>query len=135
MHWVLRVTGTSTSEAETDLSLLWYVASPDENFASFDAESNSVTGSHVSVDKTFWLSYIDSIQNQNADYSDGLGNTYLYNATYFNALTIDEGDNYNADKYFFNELKTAISTTPPHLANADSLYRAETAYSGNLVTV
>lgn len=131
---MLRVTGSSTSDnVNSDLSLLWYVAH--EHYATFDSESNSICGAHESEGRNFWLSYKDDSKNVNMTYQDELGNEYLYDATYFNALTVDEGDIYDAKKYFFNELKDNVSTTPPHLANADSLYRAETALSGNLVTI
>jgi hypothetical protein len=48
---------------------------------------------------------------------------------------VDERDQYNPKKYFFNELKDVVSTTPAHLADAASLYREDNAFSGNLITV
>ena len=58
-----------------------------------------------------------------------------YSSNYFYALTIDEQDQYDAKKYYYNEMKDTLSTTPTHLFDPDSLYRAETAYSGNLVVM
>ena len=46
MHWVLRVSGLETDDSDSDLSLLWYVASADGQDATFDSLSNSVTGMH-----------------------------------------------------------------------------------------
>ena len=66
MHWVLRVEGLVTDDEESDLSLMWYVASADGYEATFDSISNSITGLHESAEKNFWLSYIDSDLNQNA---------------------------------------------------------------------
>jgi hypothetical protein len=50
-------------------------------------------------------------------------------------LYIDEHDQYDPKKYFFNELKDCVRTTPPHLADSNSLYREDNTYSGILVTV
>ena len=49
MHWVLRVSGLATDESDSDLSLLWYVASADGHDATFDSLSDSVTGIHEST--------------------------------------------------------------------------------------
>lgn len=56
-----------------------------------------------------------------------------YTANYFLAFNIDENDQYDAKKYFFNECKDKVGTMPPTLFDPTSLYRAETSYSGNLV--
>ena len=135
-HWILRVEGSARVGAETDdLSLMWYVATAEGFTATFDTASSGVNGYHESVGQTFWLNHQDAAGNVNAEYSDDRGNTYVYGSDYFTALTVDEGDNYNPKKYFFDELKDAVGTTPPHLADPNSLYRAETAFTGNLVTV
>ncbi len=81
------------------------------------------------------MAFQDSTSNLNAEYEDDLGNMYLYNSTYYSALYIDEFDQYNPKKYLFNELKDAVRTTPPHLADANSLYREDNTFSGSLVTV
>lgn len=114
---------------------MWYVAVPDETMATFDPISGSIYGTHDSVAKDYWLSYQDSSDNKNAVYKDELGNTYLYNSTYYSALYIDEHDQYDPKKYFFNELKDCVRTTPPHLADSNSQYREDNTFSGILVTV
>lgn len=120
--------------SQEDLSLIWYVASPDDGSATFDFTSGSIYGDHNSQDKQFWVSFQDSEDNEPATYTDGLGNLYTYDSTYFSALTVDEHDQYNPKKYFFNELKDTVRTTPPHLADSASLYREDNAFSGNLIT-
>ena len=57
----------------------------------------------------------------------------MFDADYFYALTVDEQDNYDPKKYYYNEVKDAVKTVPPHLFDPSSLYRAETAFSGNMV--
>ena len=118
------------------MSLLWYVASSnDQNYSTFDPQTGSVYGYHASQAKTFWLTPHSHPQNVSPVYKDSSGNSYKYDSTYYSALNIDESDQYQADKYFYNELKDAVRTTPPHLADAASLYREENTFSGNLVTV
>ncbi len=56
-----------------------------------------------------------------------------YAADYFLAYNIDEGDQYDAKKYFFDECKDKVDTTPPTLFDPSALYRAETSFTGNLV--
>lgn len=112
---------------------MWYVSSPDDVRASFDSKSGSITGKHGSVDKDFWLSIQDE-GSKYATYSDGLGNDYYYNSTYYSALTVDEKDQYDPKKYFFNEVKDEVRTTPPHLFDSGALYREDNTFSGNLIT-
>jgi hypothetical protein len=81
------------------------------------------------------MSIEDAKTNKAAIYTDELGNFYEYDSTYFSALTVDENDQYNPKKYFFNELKDTVRTTPSHLFDSGSLYREDNAFSGNLVTV
>jgi len=63
-----------------------------------------------------------------------LNNKYTYGSIYYSALMVDEHDQYDPKKYFYNELKDAVKTTPPHLADSGSLYREENVYAGNLIT-
>ena len=56
-----------------------------------------------------------------------------YTANYFLAYTVDENDQYDAKKYYYEECKDKVDTTPPTLFNPDSLYRSETSYTGNLI--
>ena len=79
-------------QGQSDLSLLWYVSSPDGAFSTFDHITGSVFGDHQSQDKQYWLSIEDSVDNKSAVYTDGLGNFYDYNSTYFSALSVDEFD-------------------------------------------
>jgi len=46
-------------------------------------------------------------------------------------------DEYNPKKYFHNEEKGygVGGGLPPHLTDPSSLYRSETAYSGNMIMV
>ena len=74
---------------QNDLSLMWYVASPDETMGTFDPITGSIFGNHDSVANDYWLSYKDSASNLNALYHDELGNSYLYDSTYYSALYID----------------------------------------------
>ena len=90
---------------------------------------------HDSVGSQYWLGFADSLDDKSATYDDGRSNLYTYDSTYFSALTVDERDQYNPKKYFFNELKDVVSTTPAHLVDAASLYREDNAFSGNLITV
>ena len=114
---------------------MWYVASPDEAFSTFDQITGSIYGDHASTEMQYWLGVVDAETNVAATYTDGLGNHYEYNSTYFSALQIDEHDQYEPKKYFFNELKDTVRTTPPHLFDSASLYREDNSFSGNLVTV
>jgi hypothetical protein len=101
---------------------MWYVASPDMHMATY--EEGNIKGFHESVNKEFYLSFEEDKSNRYATYTDGRNNTYSYSADYFFALTIDEQDTYDAKKYLFNELHNNIGTTPPHLFDPKSLYRA-----------
>ena len=56
-----------------------------------------------------------------------------YTANYFLAYTVDEEDQYDAKKYYNNECKDKVDTTPPTLFDPSSLYRSETSYTGNLI--
>ena len=49
------------------------------------------------------------------------------------AYTVDENDQYDAKKYYFEECKDKVDTTPPTLFDPSSLYRSETSYTGNLI--
>lgn len=71
--------------------------------------------------------------NKSASYINGEGESLTYDANYFLAFNVDEEDQYDAKKYFFNECKNKVDTTPPTLFDPNSLYRAETAMLGNLV--
>lgn len=135
-HWILRVEGESWSESgETnddyqDLSMLWYLATDDAALATFNTD-------HISgADSTYgeyFLSYNEPESNKNASYIDGQGNTVTYTANYFLAYTVDEEDQYDAKKYYNNECKDKVDTTPPTLFDPSSLYRSETSYTGNLI--
>jgi len=46
---------------------------------------------------------------------------------------VDEDDQYDAKKYYFEECKDKVDTTPPTLFDPSSLYRSETSYTGNLI--
>lgn len=134
-HWILRVAGESFSDMETssesnDLSLMWYLSTPDDSLATFDTDH--ISGADSSFGKYF-LAYNEPESNVNASYIDGGGNTVTYAANYFLAYTVDEEDQYDAKKYFFDECKDKVDTTPPTLFDPESLYRSETSYSGNLV--
>ena len=120
------------SNDQEDIALMWYVATPDDLTATF--ETDHITGSHPSR-STYQLAYIDKDTNVNPTYLDIQNNTVTYSADYFFALTIDEHDQYDAKKYYYNEMKDTLSTTPVHLFDPEDLYRAETAYSGNLVVM
>lgn len=98
--------------------------------ATFDTDH--IKGSDSSFGNYF-VSYNEPSSNSNASYINGQGDSLSYNADYFLAYTVDEGDQYDAKKYFFNECKDKVDTTPPTLFDPSALYRAETSYTGNLV--
>jgi len=109
---------------------MWYLSTPDDALATFDTDH--ITGSDTSFG-TYFLAYNEPDTNVSASYIDSEGNTLIYSANYFLAYTVDEEDQYDAKKYFFNECKDKVDTTPPTLFDPSSLYRSETSYSGNLV--
>ena len=111
---------------------MWYVATPDDLTATFN--QTHITGNHPSKG-TYQFCYNDKSSNKNPSYLNDQNVTEAYTANYFYALTLDENDQYDAKKYFYNEVKDKVGTTPPHLFDPESLYRAETAYSGNLVVM
>ena len=137
-YWILRVEGdyvappSGTSSEQNDTTIMWYVATPDATRASFD--TNHITGDHPSRG-TYQVAYNDAPGNKNPSYRDLQNVTETYDADYFFALTIDEYDQYDAKKYYYEEVKDVVSTTPAHLFDPEALYRAETAYSGNLVVM
>lgn len=71
---------------------MWYMASAESEEASFDPASGQIFGTHASVGKDFWFSYEDLETNRNFEYFDELGNSYIYNSTYYSAIYIDEHD-------------------------------------------
>jgi hypothetical protein len=101
-HWILRVTASIfpttgqddwTATSQNDLSLMWYVSSPDDVQATFDPTTGSVHGVHASHDnKEFWMSIQDASTNVSAVYTDELNNNYTYGSTYYSALMVDEHD-------------------------------------------
>jgi hypothetical protein len=109
---------------------MWYLSTPDDALATFDTDH--ITGSDTSFG-TYFLAYNEPDTNVNASYIDSEGNTLTYSSNYFLAYTVDEQDQYDAKKYFINECKNKVDTTPPTLFDPSSLYRSETSYSGNLV--
>ena len=109
---------------------MWYVSTPDDALATFDTDH--MTGSD-STNGSYFVSYNEPSTNKPATYTNGQGNPVSYTANYFLAFNVDEQDQYDAKKYFFNECKDKVDTTPPTLFDPTSLYRAETSYSGNLV--
>ena len=110
--------------------MLWYLATPNDEIATFDTD-------HISgTDKTYgkyFLAYNEPDSNKAASYIDDRGNVRNYTANYFLAYTVDEDDQYDAKKYYFDECKDKVDTTPPTLFDPSSLYRSETSYSGNLI--
>ena len=133
-RWVLRVEGQSTATSDdddySDLSFMWYLATPDDAMAVFDTDHMS---GQDSTHGTYFIAYNEPESNKSASYTDSQGNVVTYNSNYFLAYTIDEEDQYDAKKYFIDECKDKVGTTPPTLFDPDSLYRAETSYSGNLI--
>ena len=137
-HWILRVAGEGFTAAdavngdtdEQDLSLLWYLATPNDAMATFDTDH--IYGSDNSFG-SYFLSYNEPDTNKSASYVDSQGNTLEYTANYFLAYTVDEDDQYDAKKYYFEECKDKVDTTPPTLFDPSSLYRSETSYTGNLI--
>mmetsp|Transcript_589 Transcript_589/g.762 ORF Transcript_589/g.762 Transcript_589/m.762 type:complete len:156 (+) Transcript_589:471-938(+) len=109
---------------------MWYLATPDDALATFDTDH--ISGSDSTYGKYF-MAYNEPETNKPASYINGQGDSVSYTANYFLAFNIDEEDQYDAKKYFFNECKDKVDTTPPTLFDPTSLYRAETSYSGNLV--
>ena len=114
------------------MTFLWYVATPENTTASFDTDH--ITGDHPSKG-TYQLAYSDKDTNTNPSYINGHNVSIPYTANYFYALTIDEEDQYDAKKYYLDEVKNVVQETPASLFDPDSLYRAETAYEGNLVVM
>ena len=96
-HWILRVKGQSFASAETsgsvsdDISLMWYLSTPDDvdTFAKFDTDH--ITGSDSSFG-TYFLAYNEPDTNVSASYTDEQGNKIVYSANYFLAYTVDESD-------------------------------------------
>ena len=122
--------GRSIDDEYHDLSLMWYVATPDDALATFDTDH--ITGSESSYG-TYFLSYNEPNTNKPATYTNGQGSPVSYTSNFFLAFNVDQKDQYDAKKYFYNECKDKVGTTPPTLFDPESLYRAETSYSGNLV--
>lgn len=107
---------------------MWYLSTPEDSRASFD--DNHITGEHGEIGK-YYLSFQEGPANKNPGYKNLRNNTEVYDSDYFYALTIDQKDEYNPKKYYFQEVHDDVASTPHHLFDPKALYRAETAYSGN----
>lgn len=98
-HWVLRVEGeTYSSDTQSaagsddeyhDLSLMWYLSTPNDVLATFDTDF--ITGAD-STHGTYFVAYNEPTSNKNASYTDGQGNIRTYDANYFLAYNVDEDD-------------------------------------------
>ena len=111
-----------------DFALIWYVATPEADHATF--QTDHIYGVHGTVGP-YQLGFQESNTTKPATY-----NGAEFSSNYFAALTVDELDEYDAKKYFTNEIKDYGFWVPPHtLFDPDSLYRAGTPYSGNLVMI
>jgi Glycosyl hydrolase family 63 N-terminal domain/Glycosyl hydrolase family 63 C-terminal domain len=140
IRWALRIRGdyyqndddgNQDSESEThDLSLLWYVATPDNQTSSFVSSDQSVRGDHYKI----WIN--PSNNSSHPIYMNDRTNTpKVYNATYFAAFQVPPSQHYNPKPMLLQELRNPTSPLPPHLFDRESLYRAETARTGNQVVL
>jgi hypothetical protein len=136
-YWVVRVDGAFLGNATTthdDLSIVWYIATaPDQEVPLANFNQTYIWGEESTLNKKFYVNYNPSSDTQSAGYKDVHNKTIKYDDDYFYALTIDDEDQYDAYKYFNNELKDQVKTMPPHLFAAHDLYRAQTSMVGNLV--
>ena len=109
---------------------MWYLSTPDDYQATFSLDHmEGYQPSHGN----YQLGFKQSPTTSNPSYIDIEGNSVCYDSDYFYALYVDERDQYDARKYYYEEVKDVVSTTPAHLFDPTSLYRDETSYTGNLV--
>jgi mannosyl-oligosaccharide glucosidase len=134
-HWVLRVKGVNYYQDHEDtlddpesLSLLWYVATPDNLTATIDPTTNIICGNDYST------SIQHNINNTHPSYTDSRTNTsHVYNATYFGVFQVPYTQHFNPKPTIVQELRNPTSTLPPHLFDNSSLYRAATPKKGNQI--
>ena len=143
-HWVLRIKGLESppkllSSPSSQLSLLWYVATPNNLTATFNASFNRIIGMQPDRkrgrQRQYCLSMRQSEQKKNrpAHYQTNRNETVLYNSTYFYAIQVDPSVYYDPKPYLLQELANPTSMVPPHLFDPDALYRAATPRTGNQI--
>jgi hypothetical protein len=140
LRWALRVRGDvyHTPDQEDgvdvrqdhirDLSLVWYVATPDNLTSTYHPSDRSIRGDEYTV----WMDI-----SRNASHpiyiDDRTNSTNEYNTSYFAAFQVPTSQHYNPKPTLLQELRNPTSSLPPHLFDPTNLYRAATAKTGNQV--
>lgn len=138
-NWALRVHGKGVDEdvKRSDLSLLWYVATPGNLTATYNYNSTDsiprIEGNQP--DRGPYHVWMEpSTSNHHPTYRGLSRNqSVTYDSTYFNAIRVDSSVFYNPKPFLIQELRDPTSILPPHLFDPASLYRAATARTGNQV--
>lgn len=131
-HWTIRVSGEpydmkNQNQSTSQLSLLWYVAMPDNYTATYDLDRATIVGR----DFRSWMN--PSVNNTHPTYKAGDDGHHYYNTTYFATFQVPASQHFNPKPTVVEELRNPTSSLPPHLFDPASLYRAETVLTGNQV--
>jgi len=135
-RWTLRVRGVKhrpehhhdDDNKSTNLSLLWYLTTPENLTATYNPSSGIIYGEH------FHTCINHAANNTYSSYIDSRTNTSkVYNATYFAVFQVPPSQHFNPKPIVLQELRNPTSTLPPHLFDPSALYRAATVTKGNQI--